>query len=420
VGLRDSFARLPLTDRVTFAIELWSAIFYGAFTGLALPLITVVARKIGMTAEAINAMVTVQFIAALFGIYMGHLAKRSTVMFFSVWPPLLSRVAIGALAFVRTPGPYLAVTAAFYFLSSLNGPAYSSFLRSNYSDAHRSRIMGDIRIAVTVLSAIFSGIAGLVLARNEALMRWLFLLSAGFGVASSLVFSRIKIRRRPDDPLEEAPRPTLRQSVRTVRKNLPFLGFVGLFFLCAGFDKLAVPLEPIWLVDTLRISYSDTSFMLGTVISLASIAAYFLWARALRRFNPFTLLAVNVVAFSARFAALAAARSSAQLLPMSIFSGICNAGWDIIPIFCMIALTDSENFALYIGVNTTLYGVRGLIGPTVGTLLYTSKAMSLDAILWMISGLLLASAVGMFVFARTTGRRALEAQRARKGSTAAA
>jgi hypothetical protein len=419
VGLRDSFARLPLTDRVTFAIELWSALFYGAFTGLAMPLITVVARKIGMSAEAINAMVTVQFFAALFGIYMGHLAKRRSVMFFAVWPPMASRVAIGALAFVRTPGPYLVLTSAFYFLSSLNGPAYSSFLRSNYSDAHRSRIMGDIRIAVTVVSALFSGIAGLVLARNESLVRWLFLLSAGFGVASSLVFNRIKVRRRPDDPLEQAPRPTLVQSVRTVRRNVPFLVFVGLFFLCAGFDKLAVPLEPIWLVDTLRISYSDSSLMLGTVVSLASIAAYFLWARALRRFNPFTLLAMNVVAFAARFAALAAARSSAQLLPMSIASGICNAGWDMIPIFCIIALTNGENFPMYIGVNTTLYGVRGLIGPTVGTLLYTSGALSLDGILWMISGLLFASAVGMFVFARTMGQRTLRRPRAAQQRTTA-
>jgi hypothetical protein len=411
VGLRDSFARLPLTDRVTFAIELWSALFYGAFTGLALPLITVVARKIGMTAEAINVMVTVQFVAALFGIYMGHLAKRSTVMFFAVWPPLLSRVAIGLLAFVRTPGPYLAVTAAFYFLSSLNGPAYSSILRSNYSDAHRSRIMGDIRIAVTVVSALFSGIAGIVLARNEALVRWLFLVAAALGVASSLVFNRIKVRRRPGDPLVEAPRPSLRESVRTVRKNTPFLVFVGLFFLCAGFDKIAVTLEPIWLVDTLRITYSDTSLMLGTVVSLASIAAYFLWARTLRRFNCFTLLALNVVFFAARFAALAAARTSAQLLPMSIFNGICNAGWDIIPIFCVIALTDSDNFAVYIGVNTTLYGVRGLIGPTIGTLLYTSGAMSLDGILWMISALLFLSSIGMFLFSRKMGRRALEVRK---------
>jgi hypothetical protein len=411
VGLRDSFARLPLTDRVTFAIELWASLFFGVFAGLALPLITVVARTIGMSAAAINAMVTAQFIGALFGFYLGHLANSTrAVMPLAVWPSLIGRAAIGLLAFVKTPGPYLLIVSLFYVLTNVNGPAYSSIMRSNYSDAHRSRIMGDIRIVVVVVSAVSSGAAGIILARNESVMRWLFLVAAAFGVASSAIFSRIKVRRGPAAALA-VQRPSLLQSVKIIRGNAPFLVFLGLFFFCAGFDKLAIPLEPIWLVDGLRISYSDTSFMLGTVISLASIAAYFLWARALRRFNCFTLIAFNVVIFAARFAALAAARTSAQLLPMSILSGMCNAGWDLIPIFCMIALTGSQNFSVFMGLSTTLYGVRGLIGPSIGTLLYTSGAMSLDGILWMISGLLFLSSIGMFVFARKAGRRALEARK---------
>jgi hypothetical protein len=138
---------------------------------------------------------------------------------------------------------------------------------------------------------------------------------------------------------------------------------------------------------------------------VASIAGYFVWAKALKRFNSFSVLAAVVFLFALRFASLGLARTSSQLLPMAILSGIVNAGWDLVPIFCIIALADKSNFSMYIGFNTTCFGIRGLIGPSIGTFLYSSGALPLGGIFLMISALLSVGGTALWVFSRKRAAR---------------
>lgn len=399
--LKSYFARLPLTDRITFAKELWAAVCYGAFAGLALPLVSVVARRIGMSPAGITAMLTMQFVGALFGVLLGHLADSRAKMPFVLWPSLAARGLIGLLAFARTPVPFLIVVSLFNLLVNVGGPAYSSIMRTNYSDAHRGRLMGNIRIVIMTVSTVLSACAGFLLEANESLVRWLFLAAAVFGMMSALIFARIRVRR---EPALSAPAPeSFVGAFRIVARNGPFLMFMGILFLCATPDKLAVPLEPIWFVDYLHLGYAQASFLLGTVVSVAGIAGYYLWAKALKRFNSFTVLAAVVFLFALRFAALGLARTSSQLLPMSILSGIVNAGWDLVPIFCIIALSDRSNFSMYIGFNTTCFGIRGLIGPTIGTFLYSSGVLPLGGIFLVIAALLMAGGGSLLAFSRRGG-----------------
>ena len=405
MSLKQYFARLPLTDRITYAIELRSAVFYGIFTGLAIPLIPIVARRIGMSPEAITIMVTSQFAGALLGVFAGRLADRGKKMPWAVWPNVAARGLIGLLAFASTPLSYLLIASGFYTIINLSGPAYSSIMRTNYSDAHRGKLMGNVRILVVIVSASFSSIAGIILAADEAIVRWLFPVAALFGVLSSLTFGTIKVRKGPLLFAARAPRPA-RATLGMLRRNRLFLGFLGLMFLCAFPDKFSVSLEPIWMVDVLHLSYGEASLILGTVMSLASVVGYWFWARALKRANPFLLLALVVMLFAGRFFAMALTRTGPQLLAMSILSGLTNAGWDLVPLFCMIALSDMGNFSLYFGLNTTLYGVRGLLGPTIGTWLYASGTLSLHGMFWLIGGLLSVGAVSMFFFSRLRAVRA--------------
>ena len=403
--LSGYFARLPLTDRITFAREIWAAVFYGVFAGLALPLIPIVARRIGMSPAGITVMVTMQFIGALFGILLGHMADRRKKIPFVIWPAITGRVMIGLLIFAQSPAVYLILVSVFFLTVNLGGPAYASIMRSNYSDANRSRLMGNIRIVIVIVAAAFSSLAGALLGRNEGIVRWLFMAASAFGILSSVAFARVRVRQGPDLP-RDAPSASLLRSLRTVRRNIPFLLFMGILVLCATPDKLAVPLEPIWLVDFLHLGYGEASFLLGTVVSLASIAGYFLWARALKRFNSFAVLSVVAFLFAARFASLALARVSSQLLPMSILSGLTNAGWDLVPIFCIITLADRSRFSLYIGFHTTLFGIRGIIGPSLGTFLYSSGALPLTGIFWVIAAFIACGAGLLMAFSRRPGVRA--------------
>ena len=180
--LKGFLSRLPLTDRITFSRELVSGALYGVFVGIALPLVPIMARKIGMSTAAITAMVTMQFVGALFGVLLGHVAARRAKMPFVLWPNVVARGLIGLLAFARSPVFFLVVASAYNLLVNLTAPGYASIMRSNYSDAHRGRLMGNIRVLITIVAAVFSLAAGIVLARHEDIVRWLFPIAAVFGV----------------------------------------------------------------------------------------------------------------------------------------------------------------------------------------------------------------------------------------------
>jgi predicted MFS family arabinose efflux permease len=403
LGPRLSFlSRLPLTDRITFFRELWSGSFYGVFAGIALPLVPIMARKIGMSPEAITAMLTMQFVGALSGVVLGHLAERRPKMPFVMWPNLAARSAVALLAFARHPTAFLVIASLFYFLLNVTGPAYSSIMRTNYSHANRGRLMGNIRIIIMIVSGAVSAAAGLALIRNEEVVRWLFLVAGVFGVFSSLTFATIKVRRDPLSPSLAVPRPR-GSPLRILAANRPLLVFLGVLVLCATPDKLSVPLEPLWMVDVLHIDYAQASFVLGTVLYGASVAGYYIWARALKRTNSFTLLAVIVFVFAARYAAMALARTGSQLIPMSILSGLANAGWDLVPLFCILDLADAGSFTLAFGLHTTLFGIRGMIGPTLGTLLY-SAGVPLNVIFLGIAAVIAMGGVMMLRFGRRHGR----------------
>jgi hypothetical protein len=91
---------------------------------------------------------------------------------------------------------------------------------------------------------------------------------------------------------------------------------------------------------------------------------------------------------------------------MSILSGLTNAGWDLVPIFCIITLADRSSFSLYIGFHTTLFGIRGIIGPSIGTFLYSSGALSLSGIFWVIAVFIACGAGLLMAFSRRQGTRA--------------
>jgi len=111
------------------------------------------------------------------------------------------------------------------------------------------------------------------------------------------------------------------------------------------------------------------------------------------------LLAFVVFVFAARYVALALARSGAELVPMSILSGLANAGWDLVPLFCILDLSDARSFTLAFGLHTTIFGIRGTIGPTLGTLLY-SAGVPLNVLFLGIGAVIALGGVTMLWFAR--------------------
>lgn len=399
--LRSYFARLPLTDRVTHWWDLWSALCLGVFGGGCLTFLSVAARRSGVSDAGMAFMLTMPYAGMLSGVLLGHLADRHGPMPFFAWPAAASRAVLLALPFTGGAAGFLAFASAYHLLGNLGGPSYASLMRSNFSERHRARLMGNARILVVVVTGLVSWAAGAVLETRADAWRWVFGAATGVGLLAVVFFSRIKARRPP----LAAPRaPGLAAALGVLRRNGAFLGFLGVLFLCALPGKLAVALEPIRFVDELHIGWQDAGFVLGTVGSLVSVAGFLAWPRLLRRVSPFVLLALLTALAGVRYGTIAIASRPLQLLPVSALGGFLGAGWEIVALCCVLRLVEPERFSIAMGLHTTLVGLRGLFGPAAGTWLYASGTLGLRDAFWLFAAASVAGAAMMLAYALRRAR----------------
>jgi hypothetical protein len=318
---------------------------------------------------------------------------------------VVARAAVALAAFSTGPLSFLLIFSFYNFMSVLTGPAYSSIMRSNYSDMNRGRLMGNIRILMQIVSAVSAALAAWFMHAYPAGYRVLFPVSAAFGIAGSFAFFKIKPRRKasasaPTDPAPVKNRMSFRTSVQTIRADKPFLAYMGLFFIIILPGKMIIPLEPIRLVDELHMDYAAAGLIQGTIPFLGNILGYFFYSRALKRTNPFKLMLISLCIALPRNLGIALAAESVQLIPGAFLSAFGNAGGDLLSHFTILYFSGPEKIALYMGVHASLIGLRTLIGPIIGIFLYETCNISLSNLYMIVFILQSIGIIGFALFVR--------------------
>ena len=403
VGRRE---RLPLTERITYFFDLRAGLFFGVFNGITTPLIPIIARKLGLDTTGLAVLSIMQFVGFFFSFVIGHLSESRKKMPLVLWPGVASRGLFIGFALIASPYAFLAVVSVYYLLANISSPAYSAIMQANYSERFRPRIMGNIRVAVTLVTAAASLVAGILLDIHPAGYRLLFPVAALFGVASSVTFARIRVR---EDHRSTAVRPhfSLRDSVRELGKDRVFLIFMLVLFSMAAPSKITMSVEPIRLVDQLHINYASAGLLLGTLTSLFAVIGYYMWARLADRVDPFLLLVFVGVITGLRQLDYGLAPSIPLLVPGMVFEGLNASGWDLFSLICILRLSPPDRIARYWGLHLTLLGVRGVAGPIIGAILYETHLFRIVGLYVLAGSLTLAGSAALLVFTgylRTTGR----------------
>jgi MFS family permease len=396
------FGAFPLSDRATLVYDYRAAFWGGIFNGLAIPLVGVVGRKLGMSSGQLALLMGSQFVGLLLNFWFGHLARSGDLVAYVFWPSILSRASLALVCLVASPTAFLVIMGFYFVLSSLGGPAYTMLMRSNYSDASRAKAMGHVRIMMMTVSAVCAAAAGAFLQAFPGGYRLLFPAAAAAGIACSLLFRRVRPRKVPQAQASPAAtaykKEGFRDSLSLVGKDRPFLAYMGISFIIGFPDKILIPLEPIRLVDELGAGYGAAGFVLGTVPLIAAILGYFICTKLSNRTDPFLLLLATVLLASTRFLGFAVAVVPAHLIPGAFLNGMANAGWDLIPFFTILLFADQSRLGVYYGFHATLVGLRGLLGPALGTWLFEVAGVRIVPIYWMAFGLELAGAALLLLF----------------------
>lgn len=357
--------------RDAFKKDLLSTIFVGVFLASTTPFFGVIARRyFSASPFHLSIISSASGIGQLFTFYWGYIIRnRKDKLRMVVIPGTLARSIFLLTPLVNSITLFLILILIYQIIAFISTPAYVEVIRAMYPDILRARLMGIVRMVNSLVVIIITPIAGKLI--SSIGFRWTFFFGAIFGIISSLIFSKIKLRQQDIGSTDSY------VPIKSIL-SIPFLDrrfgtYLAIFFMYGVGNWLSSPIYPIVLVDRLQATSLQVGFI-STVSSSVSAISYIFWGRYIDRENPIHALAlIFSLDFLIPFGYLLASIKPIYLFVIcsAVVSGIANAGIDLSVMNAIMNIAPKTEIASYMALHSTFVGIRGVIGPFLGATLYS-------------------------------------------------
>lgn len=311
----------------------------------------------------------------------GHDRVRATVGF---QLGVVTCVALIAAAPFSTAGQWMLVVLALLARALVAGiiTARSDLWRANYPRRDRGRITGKLTIIATILlSATSLAVAALMDApwTHGQAFRVLYPAVAIAALAGVWSFSHIHWRGRAAQlALErrrraDGHRSGARAMVQILRTDRAYRGYMVAMFVLGLPNIAAIPVFIIALDDTFTLNYTQSILLTQVLPVLVPVLVIPFWARRIDRMHIirfrvfhawFFVVANGLMGLGLLTGNLPVVYASRIILGIAFGGGML--AWNL----------GHHDFArrdlatIYMGIHVTLTGVRGIIGPFLGLVLY--------------------------------------------------
>lgn len=331
----------------------------------------------------------------------------------------------------------------------------ASLWKSNYPRTHRARITASLQIVRTLMSLPIILGAGLLFDVDESAYRWFYPAVAVLGAIGLWRFRHAHVRgekaalaraRRSDrsrrssralaegtdaeggGPADDAPiadaglvapfslvalmspRQVLGRMRAALRADPRFARYCKAQMGIGSANLMVAPVNTIVLTQVLALSYTASNALLDIVPRVVTLIMLPIWARMFDRVGVLRFRVVNSACWcgSLLFCGLGACfallhtRHLAFALPIAvsiyvlgrIIEGLAQSGGAIAWNIGHLHFAEDDKAELYMGIHVSLTGLRGLLAPLLGTLLYQWIDWGVFAVGFALS------AAGMVIFSR--------------------
>jgi predicted MFS family arabinose efflux permease len=351
---------LPETVRRNLRVETIAAIAYGIFYAAALSFMPVVLRRLGASSGLLAIYTAQTYLGSILSTLGVLMMRRRRPLAFALICWLGSRSLLVWTFLIADAGWLLALTALFWLLESLPAPAYARIVQAIYPVAYRGRALAVVRVGMVLAILIAAPLAGMALDRIG--YRALFPIAGVLGVASALLFTRLRVDERALPPL---PPRSLRGIWSLLGQNRRFVLYMAGFSLHGLGFLMGLPLFAIVQVDRLGLSYTTIGY-LGLAQSFFWLIGNMYWGRLVDRRGGLWVVRANVaIAVLIPFTYIWAF-DAWTLLPAFVAQGVISAGIDLGLISAGIELADPESVVEYSALQATIIGLRGMLAPFFG------------------------------------------------------
>lgn len=386
-----------------------SGLLTGVFQGMTLPFFGVLARRMHASNLEMSLLMAAPFLGHLLSMFVAWHMQNRPKKPYVFWLGMLARAPLLLMAFATHSRDFIAIVIISQLISCFVTPAYAAIMKDVYPDNYRGRLMGMVRVWLT-LAAMLAGLvtgqlmeyglpAGWVMALALIAAAYLaFELQMGVrGVLAALLALAVGYLAIPwlghpvaypvifpvagaigmlawwmFDHLHESPAADLPEKQFNVLEGVMTLvtdrrfGLYSLAFFTFGFGNfLQSPLIPLLQVDELHITDQWVG-ILAMIGAGMSALFYAIWGRLMDRANPFHTAVFSFAVWGLTPIVYALAHTVPTLIVAAVLIGIASPGVDLAWLNAVMQFTNREGIPRYAATHTFLVGIRGLVGPFVG------------------------------------------------------
>jgi MFS family permease len=367
----DALVRHNLQAEITFSA------FNGVYTGLAILAAPVVAVT-GLHASALELTVLVAAfpVGVFFGPLWAGLGRRVGMQ------RLVTRMAVGAnlplflIAGVEASWPFTLLIAVSQVLNSAMRMGQSSLYHALYPRGLRGWVLGRLTFWTFVTLVLTILASGWLIDRSPEAYRVLYPVAGLCGLIGCRFYARLRLI----EPLPAAPAgpgvglARLRPAVRVVREDRPYLLFQAAFFLSGSAAFMSAHVVLILVHDRFAFNAFEMALWMSVVPQLLLAVSSPFWGPVLDRVGIVRCRLFVSVAMTGYLACYWLGVSTGLPLFLyagSILQGLANGGGQLTWSLASASFAPrAEEVPLYTGIHFVLNGVRGLLLPWVGSVLW--------------------------------------------------
>ena len=357
LGFADSLAP---TVRYNMMTELWGTVAYGVFWAAAIQFLPVVMRRMGAGTELIALYQTQTYLGSILTSFSIVLMRRRRTKTFAVWCWAAARSLFLVFALVNQVSWLLVVTAFFWLLEAFPSPAYTRIVQAIYPQGVRGKAMSVVRLGMTAAIILVTPLAGWVL--DTWGYRVLFPAAGVIALLATWLFNRLDVDEGVLPPRQPRSMRSLWSILGTNRNFAIHLTAFTLFGLGA---LVGVAFYPVVQVDRLHLSYTQLG-LLGMAQSILWLLGFLYWGRAVDQRGGIWVMRVSLAIAAIVPFTYIWASDAWTLLPAFLAQGIISAGIDLGLLNTAIQLAEPDKVVEYAAVQSTIIGIRGMIGPFLG------------------------------------------------------
>ncbi|MEK3882863.1 MFS transporter [Paenibacillus sp. PL2-23] len=378
---------MPMTARVwrNAQIDLGAACLFGLFNVVMNQFYVVFAIQQGASHLQVGLLTAAPAIGLIFSpLWATWIEKTTNPKPFVMIPNAIGRLLLLFPAFFPDPTVYVVTALVFQLLMGIQAPAYASLVSRMYPTDIRGRLMGYVRVAMGILMIPIAYAVG---GWSDAFGPSGPLIAASIaGMLSIGLFNTLKLSKKvertslpvtvePEEKTVNRRRKfAYKEQLELVLNNKTLAVFLAATTFAGFGNMLAIPLYQIIQVDELELSNVQIGFARVAYFT-ALLLTFWTAGRMIDRYPIKYTLLIGIAAYAIVPMLYGLWGTYPAVILGNAIQGVGEAIWDIGILAFVFRLVPGRE-AMVFGIHLMLFGIRGTLGPILGSALTSEVSIS--------------------------------------------